>query len=110
MYQYYAAPIRRTGRGLHVNPLDGSCVLATSPHAANLCLGLPGASALFAVWVIGEAASPERPDLTLKQAGRLCSQIPPTRVYVCLDEDTVYPLAVDPVIEVEVEVGRAGAD
>jgi hypothetical protein len=109
MFQYYAAPITRVGRAMYVNPVNGSCVLATSPHATQLCLGLPEPGSLFAVWVIGQATAPERPDLTLEQAGRLCAQIPPTRIYVCLDSDTIYPLAVDAAVEVCVEVGNAGA-
>lgn len=110
MFLYYAAPVSRMHRGLTVNPLSGSCILAATPHQAHIGLGLPKAGALFAVWLIGQADLPERPNVDLDAAGYLCSRIPPHRVYVCLDEDTIYPLAINAADEVQVEVGHAGAD
>jgi hypothetical protein len=104
MLQYYAAPITRTKRGMYVNPLAGECVLANSPHSAHIGLGQPEPGSLFAVWIFGHVASPERPEYTLEEAGYLCSRIPPAKVYVCLDEDTIVPLDVNPVLDVLVEV------
>lgn len=103
MLQYYAAPITRTSRGMYVDPLAGECVLANSPKAAHICLGQPEPGSLFAVWVLGQVTTPERPDYTLETAGRLCSQFSPSKVYVCLDENTIAPLDVDPVLDVQME-------
>lgn len=110
MFLYYAAPVSRVYRGYTVNPLDGACVLATTPHEAHLRMGRLKAGDLFAAWLIGQADLPEPPNVDLTAAGYLCSRIPPHRVYVCLDEDTVAPLDMDPATELRVEVSRARSD
>lgn len=103
MYQYYAAPIRCDRRTLHVNPLSGDCVMARSPHDAHIRLGLPGAGRLFAVWALTEG-------VTLEQAGAICSATPPTRIFVSLGSEVIFPLGLDPALDVTLEGLDAGSD
>jgi hypothetical protein len=110
MFLYYVAPVVRTDAGMTVNPLSGACVLAGSPHEGHRSLGLPDAGEMFAVWVFGQTDSAERPELTLWRAGEICSQMPPHRVYACLGGGALCELNIDPLLDVRVEAGRAGAD
>lgn len=103
MYQYYAAPIRCNRRTLHVNPLSGDCVLAGSPHDAHIRLGLLEAGQLFAVWALFEGVTPE-------QAGVVCSATPPTRIFVSLGPEVIFPLGIDPALDVTLEGFDAGSD
>lgn len=110
MYRYYAAPVRRQDRMLLTNPLDGACVLANTPHDASIRLGLPDVGEMFAVWMLGTLDSLDRPEMTLEEAGGICSKIPPTRVFACFGNDLVLPLGIDPALDVRLEVGRAGGN
>lgn len=101
MYQYYAAPLRRKLRSLYLNPLGGDCVLAPSPSSACLQLGLPGAGGMFAVWAVHEGTS-------LEEAGQVCSLTPPTRAFVCVGDGIIFPLALDPALDIYREVSSAG--
>lgn len=110
MYRYYAVPVRRQDRMLLANPLDGACVLANTPHDASIRLGLPDVGEMFAVWVLGTLDGLDRPEMTLEEAGEICSKIPPSRVFACFGDDLVLPLGIDPVLDVRLEVGRAGGN
>lgn len=110
MYCYYAAPVRRQDRMLLANPLDGARVLASTPYDASIRLGLPEVGEMFAVWILGTLDAPDRPEMTLKEAGEICSKIPPSRVFACFGNDLVLPLGIDPALDVRLEVSRAGGN
>jgi len=109
MLSFYAAPVRRDGRNLSVNPLGGDCVLAKSPHDAHAQLGMPGPGSMFAVWVFGNAVTPDRLTLSYAEAGRISCLFPPSRIYAYLGHGLLLPLDIDPALDVTVVVGGGDA-
>lgn len=105
MFSYYAVPVRRETRTLFYNPFDGRCALAATPHDVALQLGAPEAGAMFAIWPLNRKVS-------LEDAGRICSIMAPSRIYIMVDpaESVFFPLGLDPMLDVVMEAPDAGRD
>jgi hypothetical protein len=110
MYRYYAAPVRRNGRTLSADPLGGDCVLSTSPHNAWVELGSPGPRELLAVWGLGRPDVDERYPISLEEAGRICSAVPATKIYVSFSDGALFPLDLNPLFDLHVGTRNAGAN
>lgn len=100
---YYAVPVKRDGRTLTYNVFDGNCAIASTPHDAYLQLGAPDAGEMFAVWRLNR-------ELGLILTGEMCALVAPTKIFIVVEGGEMFPLDIDPVLGVSMEVPDAGRD
>lgn len=100
MFVYYAVPVRQEKRKLSYNPKDGHCALGTTPGDAYIQLGLPGGGSMFAVWIL-------TPGTDLETAGEIASVAPPVTIFAVFADGVLFPLGVNPALDVTREVPRA---
>lgn len=98
MINYFAVPVQREGRELSYDANNGNFALGRTPRDAHEQLGLVTPGDMFAVWAIKGSVAQTLGEGISKTIS-IAEATPPLKIYVVVAEEVVFPLGLNPIID-----------